>query len=384
MTQAKNWTEAAIPDVGTRRPPLPSIDNAAALLADDSVTVPPWVIVGVLHQTLKAVLGSTSKASKTWLLLYIALKVATGGKVWKWPTEKGRVLYINFEIPRAFIRKRIQALAESEFIEDVSNLDIWTLRGRAAPLTELLPELIQRIREQHYSLVIIDPIYKALGDRDENGATDVASVCNELEEIACQTGAAVMFAAHFAKGNAAGKNAIDRISGSGVYARDPDTIITLTPHSSKGAYTVELVLRNCPEQAKFVVEWSFPLMVERPDLDPEDLATPVSRTAKGKTIPTVTEYLTLFPVSWPEGNPRHALREGPEERGEFTERGWSVHSVAKVRGQAIRQGVIATHKPQRGNLLIGRPKAIQAFAKQLTDEKAHSEQPVQQNLTPGK
>jgi hypothetical protein len=122
-------------------------------------------------------------------------------------------------------------------------------------------------------LVIIDPIYKGLGGRDENAAGDIGELCNELESIAVQTGAAVFYVAHFSKGNQAGKDAIDRISGSGVWTRDADSIITLTKHKEEqdNAYTVDLILRNFPEQPPFVVAWVYPLMKVRNDLNPEDL-----------------------------------------------------------------------------------------------------------------
>ena len=122
-----------------------------------------------------------------------------------------------------------------------------------------------------YALIIIDPIYKGLGGRDKNSAGDISQLCNELEQIAVVTGAAVLFAAHFSKGNQAGKEAIDRIGGSGVFSRDPDTIITLTKHETEGAFTVDLILRNLPEQPSFVVRWDFPLMKVDSSLDPEDL-----------------------------------------------------------------------------------------------------------------
>jgi len=80
-----------------------------------------------------------------------------------------------------------------------------------------------------------------------------------------------VYAHHFTKGNAAKKKAMDRMSGSGVFARDADTIITLTEHEEEGCYAVEMTLRNLPPQPAFVVEWDFPLMVERPDLNPKDL-----------------------------------------------------------------------------------------------------------------
>lgn len=250
---------------------LPAIDNAATMLADESIILPPLVIEGVLHQSLKAVLGSNSKARKTWILLDLATSVATGTKFWKWNTTKGRVLYINFEIPRAFIRARIKCLCRAKGITDASNLDVWTLRGRAAPLWRLLPELIERIQGSNYTLVIIDPIYKGLGGRDENSAGDISELCNELERIAVETAAAVFYAAHFSKGCQANKEAIDRIGGSGVWTRDADTIITLTKHKVEGAFTVDLILRNLPEIEPFVVEWKFPLMVHNPNLHPDDL-----------------------------------------------------------------------------------------------------------------
>jgi hypothetical protein len=268
----------------TPRVTLPSIDNAATLLADQQIQIPEQIIVGVLHQGLKAVLGSNSKARKTWILLDLALSVATGTPWWKWATHKGKVLFINFEIPRPFIVSRIRSLCEKKGITDPSNLDVWTLRGNAAELNKLLAEIISRVKGQNYSLVIIDPIYKGLGGRDENSAGDIGELCNELERIAVQTGAAVFYTAHFSKGNQAGKDAIDRISGSGVWTRDADTIITLTKHKEEQdhAFTVDLILRNLPEQEPFVIAWEFPLMAERSDLDPNDLKKPRGRTATHK------------------------------------------------------------------------------------------------------
>jgi hypothetical protein len=249
---------------------LPEIDNASALLADEEIKLPPEIIEGVLHQGLKAVLGS-SKAKKTWILLDVAISVSAGLPFWKWRTHKGRVLYINFEIPRAFIRSRLLRLSKAKGVDDLSNLDVWTLRGRGAALGRLLPALLAKIQTGKYVLIIIDPIYKGLGGRDENKAGDIGELCNELEQISVETGAAVLYAAHFSKGNQAGKEAIDRIGGSGVWTRDADAIITLTKHQVAGAFTVDLNLRNLPEQSPFVVEWNFPLMKVAPRLDPDEL-----------------------------------------------------------------------------------------------------------------
>lgn len=65
----------------------------------------------------------------------------------------------------------------------------------------------------------------------------------------------MVFGAHYSKGNQAGKDAIDRIGGSGVFARDPDVILTMTPHEDKDAYVVDLTLRALPPVPPFVVRW---------------------------------------------------------------------------------------------------------------------------------
>ena len=272
--------------------PLPEIDNAATLCADENISLPPEIIQGVLHQGLKAVLGSNAKARKTWILLDAAISVATGTPFWKWETRKGRVLYINFEIPRPFIRSRIKRICEAKAITDLGNLDVWTLRGHAAPFWQLVPQLMERIKSTDYSLILIDPIYKGLGGRDENSAGDIGELCNELEKLAVETGAAVLYAAHFSKGNQASKEAIDRISGSGVFGRDADSLIILTKHEQPDSYTVDLILRNLPEQPPFVVQWQFPVMAQATELDPEKLKQAAGR--KPENMPD--DLLKLLPA----------------------------------------------------------------------------------------
>jgi hypothetical protein len=134
-----------------------------------------------------------------------------------------------------------------------------------------MPEIIAKLKDGGYSLIIFDPIYKGLGGRDENKAGDIASLLNEIESLAVETGAAVAFGHHFSKGNQAGKDSMDRISGSGVFARDPDTILTMTRHEEEDAYTVDAILRNFSPVKPFVVRREHPLMVRDAKLNPKAL-----------------------------------------------------------------------------------------------------------------
>ncbi len=249
---------------------FPEIENADSLL-NEMVVMPSQLVEGVLHQGSKMVLASSSKAGKTWMLLDLAMSVATGKPWIKFPTTQGRVLFLNFEIQRAFIRSRIEALQQHKQVGCLGDLDIWNLRGHLMEFERMAAEIVRQTADRAYSLIVLDPIYKALGGADENGSGTVGSLCNQLERISHHTGAAVVFAHHFPKGNQSKKSAIDRLSGSGVFARDADSIITLTEQETEDCYAMEFTLRNFKAMPPLVVGWDFPLLKFRETLDPNKL-----------------------------------------------------------------------------------------------------------------
>ena len=103
----------------------------------------------------------------------------------------------------------------------MDDIIIWNLRGHAVPLDKLVPKLICRVRDQHFDAIIIDPIYKVITG-DENNASDMAAFCNQFDKICAETGCATIYCHHHSKGTQGQKRAMDRASGSGVFARDPD------------------------------------------------------------------------------------------------------------------------------------------------------------------
>ena len=250
---------------------LPNPIDAMQLLAAD-LPRPPELVCGILHQGSKMVIGGGSKSFKTWTLIDLAVSVATGTLWWGFPTIKGPVCFMNFEIQDPFFRERLRdvCLAKDCQLSD-GELFYWGLRGKAADLRSLMAEIIAILKGGGYSLIVFDPIYKGLGGRDENKAGDIASLLNEIESLAVGTGAAVAFGHHFSKGNQAAKESIDRIGGSGVFARDPDTIMTMTKHEQDDAFVIDPVLRNFPPIEPFVVRRAHPLMVRDDTLDPNAL-----------------------------------------------------------------------------------------------------------------
>jgi len=93
-------------------------------------------------------------------------------------------------------------------------------------MDKLAPKLIRRAAKKNYVAIIIDPIYKVITG-DENSADQMANFCNQFDKVCTELGCAVIYCHHHSKGNQGGKKSMDRASGSGVFARDPDALLDL-------------------------------------------------------------------------------------------------------------------------------------------------------------
>ena len=261
---------------------IPKVEDAADFTAFD-LEQPKQIVCGVLHAGGKLAIGGGSKTFKTWTLLDMGLAVAHGKPWLGFNTTRAKVCYINLELQPWSFQRRLNAVAKQrEIVIEDGWFDVWNLRGHANGYTQLLPIFAQEIARRQSGLLIIDPVYKLYGDADENSASDVSALLNGFEMLAQKTKAAIAFASHFSKGNQSGKEAIDRISGSGVFARDPDAILTFTKHEEENAFVVDSTLRDCAQIQPFVVRWEYPLMRRDGDLDPTKLKQPRGRPATHK------------------------------------------------------------------------------------------------------
>lgn len=263
------WVEDLLIDDG-----LPEIKSLEQIV-EENIPEPPEIIEGILHQTLKLMLGGPSKARKTWFLMHLALALATGQMWLGHQCRKGPVLYINFELPEPFFKKRALRILKRMGINGLpSGFYELNLRGYAGPAEVVLPAITKKIQRLPSSLsaIVIDPTYKLMGaTRDENKAADIASLMNEFDKVALQTNASVISAAHFAKGNASVKEAIDRISGSGVFGRDPDSILIMSPLNTDDAFQLDFILRCLPPKKEVAIRWNLPCFEIDDSLDPSDL-----------------------------------------------------------------------------------------------------------------
>lgn len=186
-------------------------------------TKPPELIRGILRRGHKMLIAGPSKAGKSFLLIELAIAIAEGSGWLGFQCVQGKVLYVNLEIdPASCIDRFITIYSKLNFAEPhKENIVIWNLRGHALPLDKLVPILLRRMKDEQFAAVIIDPIYKVITG-DENNASDMGAFCNQFDKICTELGASAIYCHHHSKGAQGGKKAIDRASGSGVFARDPD------------------------------------------------------------------------------------------------------------------------------------------------------------------
>ena len=195
---------------------------------EDMPPLAPELIKGVLRQGHKMLIAGPSKAGKSFALINMSIAIAEGHRWFGWECTQGKVLYVNLELDRASCLHRFRDVYKAMGIEarNISNIDIWNLRGKTVPMDKLAPKLIRRAYKKGYIAVIIDPIYKVLTG-DENSADQMAHFTNQFDKVATELGSSVIYCHHHSKGSQGGKKSMDRASGSGVFARDPDALIDL-------------------------------------------------------------------------------------------------------------------------------------------------------------
>ena len=219
------------------------------------------LIAGMLRKGHKMLIAGPSKSGKSFLLIELCIAIAEGRSWLARECAQGRVLYVNLELDRASCLHRFKDVYAALNLKpkNLDNIEIWNLRGKAVPMDKLAPKLIRRAEKKAFTAVVIDPIYKVITG-DENSASEMARFCNQFDKIASDLGCAVIYCHHHAKGLQGQKRSMDRASGSGVFARDPDAMLDMSELNIDDAFKARLGAKAYIDTAaallnKHVPEW---------------------------------------------------------------------------------------------------------------------------------
>ena len=230
---------------------LPDFEPLTKDEFDNPPPLAPELIQGILRVNHKMCVVGPSKAGKSFLLIELAIAIAEGVEWIGHVCRQGKVLYINLELDKSSCTHRFVDVYKALGVQPqhLDCIERWNLRGRTMTLDKLTPKLIRRAQKNGYAAIIFDPIYKVLTG-DENSASDMAAFCNNFDRIARECGCAIVYCHHHSKGGQGDKRSMDRASGSGVFARDPDAMIDLLPLESDKAKEVFRQSYECAAMAK--------------------------------------------------------------------------------------------------------------------------------------
>lgn len=176
------------------------LDDLGILLGDDEPTqADEWLVDGLVAAAVPGAIAGAPKSWKTFLMLHLALCVATGmPALGRFKTRQSRVLVIEREDAAAEVSRRLWRIARG------IGVDPRVARGHlfvtaTKPFSFDDPAMVERLRrdiaKSGASLVLMDSLRRMHG-RDENSSQEMAAVSNVWHDLCSESGAAVVVVHH--------------------------------------------------------------------------------------------------------------------------------------------------------------------------------------------
>lgn len=296
----------------TRPSPEKGLVNASNWLNEEPLE-PDQILEDTLDAGDKMAILASSKLWKSFFADQFAMCVAAGRDFLVWKVLKSRrVLLCQFEVRTHHKHRRIKRIARALGITSADlgdRLQILNARGLGISGPAGLERIRQKAVEFQPEVIIFDPLYK-LAAGVENAAEDMKVILNAFDQLAEQTGAAIVYVHHDAKGSPGDRDIRDRGAGSNVLGRDYDACLTLTAHAQDtDSAVVEVLLRNYRPIEPFTITWNYDQEDGGYCFRLADDMVPEKKTSKTKATPPV--LATYLPIA------EAILERGEMEVGSF-------------------------------------------------------------------
>jgi len=211
---AKPTNDSAIPTVEKKW-------TSYSDLMSSEIDQPGWMIEGVWQKTSHGMIAGEPKTYKSVIATDMAVSVASGKPfLGKFPVRhQGPVMYVQEENSPWLVKDRVKKISVSRgamngsatmfgsqlSVEMPDDLPLYFLNNMGFDFTseedrQFMEESIQEI---HPVLIIFDPLYLMLGDKDENSSKDIRPVLNWLLSLRYKYSTSVIILHHW---NKAGKS----------------------------------------------------------------------------------------------------------------------------------------------------------------------------------
>ncbi len=192
--------QTVVKSVGRYHPAaISNVMSPAALLAYSKEV--EWIVPGVFPKQSSCILGGMQGLGKTWLLLDLAVSVASG-QPWlgTFQVNQGSVLYVDEESAPQLMKYRLRKLLNGKPEINPANLPIEFRIGGGLNFSnpESRGQFARELRAKTPSVVIMDSLVRVHGV-EENNASEMKLFFAEVKKLADELGITFIFADHVSK-----------------------------------------------------------------------------------------------------------------------------------------------------------------------------------------
>ncbi len=221
--------------------------KASEILSEDYPPI-PFIIPEYLPPGLAFISGKP-KIGKSWLVLQLALSVATGGKSLGKDVQKGRVLYLALEDSRRRLQDRMRKQGWTR--EAANNVDFYLFDEFHEEIGALNAgggkRLLAHIETQKYSLVIVDTFSRAFRG-DQLKTDEMTDAIAPVQSHAVNSNYSFLVVDHMPKNTGQGTDPILHIYGATGKAGVIDTGWGLYKEQGKHGAKLHIVGRESEEK----------------------------------------------------------------------------------------------------------------------------------------
>ncbi|MFH0910453.1 MAG: AAA family ATPase, partial [Planctomycetota bacterium] len=247
-------------------------------------TLRPPVIEGLLREGETMNVIAQSKLGKSWLVIDLALSIASGRPWLGMECAPGEVLIIDNELHGETSAHRVPKVAAARKIDLATVADrlyVENLRGRLQDLFALGP-YFHSFPPGRFKVVILDAFYRFLPLRaDENDNGTMAGLYNYLDSFADYLKCCFVLIHHTSKGNQSLKELTDVGAGAGAQSRATDTHLVLRRHEEEDAVVMDAAVRSWPPRDPMCLRWAWPVWTPDYELDPGALKKEGGKKSSG-------------------------------------------------------------------------------------------------------